>query len=287
MSCIINLRTDLLNNADVGGTWTYNGYSATVNGPFDRNAGPTAANIDAVLTTDNPNVNTNSLISQIGYYSFTYTGGVFPCTSSTDVVIAVINPAASAGSDGTITYNEGAGTAAQDLRLLKNFVTGDNITGDNLQITLKSGSDNPGILFDPISSTLEVPSLIPGSYVFVFTKSPQLPVNYSLKNCANCLPKKAELEIVIDPVSTVCNCTASIVDNPAQNRYEINQTDCQTNGFTNVWQESNDNITWTTVQTGGGTFDYANRTCNHGYRVVFSKAGCPNVVTNILFYSCV
>lgn len=100
-ACVLNLLTDLLINADAGGTWTYNGYSATyISNPLD--AGYVNGN-EITVNGDNPTINSNDLGA--GYYSLTYTVTCGETTFSTSVILEVTENVC-AGGDGQTTVCE-------------------------------------------------------------------------------------------------------------------------------------------------------------------------------------
>ena len=101
MACSINLRTDLLQNAEPGGTWTYNGaifISGSAN-PYDGNPDNITqftTSADSVtppdgmfpLTGDNPLITPNRNTGR-AYFSLTYTVTSGSCTVSNNVVLPI------------------------------------------------------------------------------------------------------------------------------------------------------------------------------------------------------
>lgn len=91
MPCNINLlntiRANQVNQSDNGGSWTFSGYSTTINGTFNNKAG--YLNIgDSAGVGDNPTIDTENF--DPGFYKYTYTVVDGSCTDSADLTIEVV-----------------------------------------------------------------------------------------------------------------------------------------------------------------------------------------------------
>lgn len=188
MACPINLRTDGLVGASTGGTWTFNGYHvSSPSGPFG--GGGTSP---GTLTGDNPAVDFSGFTP--GYYSFNYAGGSGECAAEVDLVVVVL-ASVDAGCDATYPICEGQGGANVSLLTIKNAECSESITDDGLVITVQSG--DPDTAFDSGAGTIDLEDLPIGTYVFLFTKSVEVPGGYTLADCEDCDPDTATLTITV------------------------------------------------------------------------------------------
>lgn len=187
--CEISLRTGGLAGASTGGVWTFNGFHPTNQaGPFD----PEEGTDPGALSGDNPTVDFTGFTP--GFYSFNYAGGEGTCAADVDIVIAVIAPA-EAGCSPEITICTGEGGSDVSLLTLKNDECEEEITSENLVITVQSGS--PGGAFNSEAGTIDLEDLAAGTYVFLFTKSPVVPGGYTLAECEECADDTATLTIIV------------------------------------------------------------------------------------------
>lgn len=94
MACpTVNLLTDLLINADGGGTWTYNGYAASYDGDPDNLA--QFVDIPAsppeelgALAGEDPSVDPTG--HTVGFYSLTYDLSSGGCTATNNIVLPIL-----------------------------------------------------------------------------------------------------------------------------------------------------------------------------------------------------
>jgi hypothetical protein len=111
MACSINLRTHLLNGASTGGTWTYNGYSASFDGDEDNLAqfGASGSNPPEELPTagldlvgDDPTLDANN--HDVGFYSFTYALNTGTCSMSINKVLPIVEGPDNGGRNAEIIH---------------------------------------------------------------------------------------------------------------------------------------------------------------------------------------
>jgi hypothetical protein len=225
MGCITNLRTDYLQNASTGGTWTYNGailITGSAN-PYDGDVdnttqfstsadtipsppGELPAAGNPVTGGDNPSIDSTG--HTVAYYSFTYEVTSGSCTGTTNIVMPLID-AANAGDDAT--HNE-CETATWSINLWDQVDDGDTATiGMWTQI---AGFPNPHPGFDdgeadPTTATFDFNQMNYPSDTFpmkfTFTTNADVPTGYTLAgDCASCLTDSATVTV---SVSSAHACT--------------------------------------------------------------------------------
>lgn len=95
--CDISLLNDLLNNADAGGSWTYDGFSSVSGTGAAGSGGSTIP----TLSGDNPVIDTTGYVA--GFYIFTYTVGLGACQDTRSSYFHIKN-VANAGNPNTVSY---------------------------------------------------------------------------------------------------------------------------------------------------------------------------------------
>jgi hypothetical protein len=107
-------------------------------------------------------------------------------------------------------------------------------------------------------------------YRVLFTKPncPQFTTNTVTGTCSTGCPP-------LDPLLSL-NCSSGL--------FTLNTDDATTKGYTWVWQSATKSfpVNWQNRQTGGDNFTANSSDANLQFRVVFSLAGCPDVITNIV-----
>jgi hypothetical protein len=101
-----------------------------------------------------------------------------------------------------------------------------------------------------------------------------------------CQPTAGESNTISVGCFPACGCTANVTLDLSVGMVLFQ--DCP--GYTWVWQTSSDlGVTWTNVAgfNNSVTLPFANLICSNRYRVVLSKANCPDVTTNEVPYICV
>jgi hypothetical protein len=167
------LRTDGLTGADTGGTW------ALESGTYPGS-----------LAGDNPEI----VIEDLGFGSnvFKYRYSTVDCPEVESTVV-LFRPNLGSGDDSTYTACDNA-TALTLITLIDNFVAGANATyewsGD--------GTSSPGYFVGTSynNSTFDPSVAGVGTYNFVLTVSPAVPLGFNLLAC--CEPFDITLEITVE-----------------------------------------------------------------------------------------
>lgn len=191
MACTFNLRTDGLDGAETGGSWTWNGHSETTSG-FSTSSGTDPRPIAG----DNPLVDFSGFVP--GFYSFTYSGGRGSCADSVDLIIYVAERA-NAGCDVVVTVCEGSVAGPIDMVIFKSERCDDDLYEydyPEIEVVL-DGFDDPGDSWPYEDEVLNIETLPIGSYRFKFTKSVTPPHGFPLSSCVNCEDDIAYLTINI------------------------------------------------------------------------------------------
>lgn len=93
---------------------------------------------------------------------------------------------------------------------------------------------------------------------------------------APCVPQTRQYNIQVLPICSPITLT--------QSNCLLTTTSCTSTGYAWTWQQSDNGVTgWATVQTGGTS--YAGVHTKY-YRVVYTKASCPNLTTSVVQASC-
>jgi hypothetical protein len=135
MACLKNLRTDLLNGANAGGTWSYLGFH-----PCDPEGTPGAGGTNpGTLSGDNPEIDPNDWI--VGYYFFKYEGGQGDCADEVITVLQVLpKPCYPVPEDVSFCVGQYSG----DINCIGLENMGANGGGCTFNYPANFGSCNPG-----------------------------------------------------------------------------------------------------------------------------------------------
>lgn len=203
MACNVTLRTDLLPNAEPGGTWTYDGMTAN-----STNA-PTGS--PTTLSGDNPTIDTTTYPS--GWLWFTYSA-VDNCSNPVSLQANFYKaPATDAGQDGTTSHcaNE------TQVLTLRDFLQG---TAQTSLTFTSTGNTPPANSFNPQNGTFDLSQVnSAGTFIFQASAFPNTPTGYPASdNCDNCDPKTATVTVTVSAAADAGNPTqVTVCDDETSN----------------------------------------------------------------------
>lgn len=197
MSCIINLLSDILPNADTGGAWEYLGMSNT-----STNA-PTGTTTS--LTGDNPSIDTATYPP--GYLFFSYTG-IDNCGASQTITVNFYNAAPpNAGQNGTTTH------CSNETQILNLFSYLSGAPQTNLTWT-STGATPPAGSFDSANGTFDLSLInVAATYTFEASAASTVSNSYPLHANCTCLPDTSIVTVTINQGADAGNATQQTICN--------------------------------------------------------------------------
>jgi len=215
MACpVINLRSDLLLNADAGGTWTYNGYSATFDGDDDNLAqfvGSPASPPEetASLIGDDPTLDPTG--HTVGFYSFTYSLVSGGCSADNNIVLPIM-ATYTAGDDVSKTICQDDRSIFNLFDLIDDFGANGVDTGGSWEQLNGTPNPHPGFSnnVDPTLATFDVseidwPNDTFPIHFYYTTQEPGV-AGFTRTRCPQCSSDHSSVYITM--TGTSC-CTAS------------------------------------------------------------------------------